>query len=69
MIFADAIVKLRSELRLSQSQLADELKINYATVNRWENGKTKPNRMTLFVIRQYCADHGVEFAYEEENKA
>ena len=69
MIFADAIVKLRSELRLSQSQLADELKINYATINRWENGKPKPNRMTLFVIRQYCADHGIEFAYEEENKA
>lgn len=66
MNFADSIVKLRSELRLSQRQLADNLKVNFATVNRWENGKTIPNRMTMFVIHQYCADHNIEFGYQEE---
>ena len=47
MTFADAILKLRSERRLSQTQLAEELGVSYTSVNRWENGKTHPTKMTL----------------------
>ena len=36
MTFADAILKLRSERRLSQTQLAKELGVSYTSVNRWE---------------------------------
>lgn len=38
MTFADAILKLRSERRLSQAQLAKELGVSYTSVNR---GKTE----------------------------
>lgn len=38
MTFADAILKLRSERRLSQTQLAKELGVSYTSVNRWETG-------------------------------
>lgn len=36
MTFADAILKLRSERRMSQTQLAKELGVSYTSVNRWE---------------------------------
>jgi len=44
------------------------LNVSCATVNRWENGRTVPNKMTMFVIREYCKRHGVAFAYDEEQK-
>ena len=40
MSFADAIIKLRSERRISQKELAEDLNVSCATVNRWENGRT-----------------------------
>ena len=52
--FADSIIQLRSELRISQKELAEQLNISVATVNRWENGRTEPNKMTLFVIRDFA---------------
>ena len=66
MSFAEAIIKLRGERRISQRQLAAELNVSYASVNRWENEKTMPNKMTMFVIRQYCKEHNIEFAYSNE---
>ena len=66
MSFADAIIKLRSERRISQKELAEELNVSCATVNRWENGRTVPNKMTMFVIRRYCEEHGTTFDYEKE---
>ena len=65
MTFADSIIQLRSELRISQKELAEQLNISVATVNRWENGRTMPNRMTVFVIRKYCEEHGLDFSYDE----
>ena len=44
MTFADAILKLRSERRLSQAQLAKELGVSYTSVNRWENGRSLPTK-------------------------
>ena len=65
MTFADSIIQLRSELRVSQKELAEQLNISVATVNRWENGRTMPNKMTVFVIRKYCEEHGLDFSYDE----
>ena len=65
MSFADAVLKLRSELRISQRQLAAELNVSYTSINRWENGKTIPNKMTMLVIRQFCKDRNIEFCYDE----
>ena len=60
MSFADAIIKLRSERRISQKELAEDLNVSCATVNRWENERTVPNKMTMFVIREYCKRRGVQ---------
>lgn len=61
MTFGEAIIKLRSERRISQRQLAEELNVSFTSVNRWENGRTMPNKMTVFVIRKYCEEHGLDF--------
>ena len=47
MTFGEAIIKLRSERRISQRQLAEELNVSFTSVNRWENGRTMPNKMTV----------------------
>jgi len=62
--FADSIIQLRSELRISQKELAEQLNISVATVNRWENGRTEPNKMTLFVIRDFCKSRNITFAFD-----
>lgn len=37
--------EIRLELGLSQEDLARELGISFATVNRWENGRVKPSKL------------------------
>lgn len=66
MTFDEAVLKLRSELRISQRQLAEELNVSFTSVNRWENKRTTPNKMTIYVIRRYCDEHGLVFSYDEE---
>ena len=51
----DLIKKLeiyRLENRVSQKQLAERLKITFSTVNRWLNGKTKPNKIQRYHIKK-----------------
>lgn len=45
MEFGSIVKQVRKELGLSQEQLARELSISFSTVNRWENGKSKPSQM------------------------
>mgnify|MGYP004564295571 CR=1 FL=1 len=35
-----------------------------ATINRWENRRTEPNKMTLFVIRDFCKSKNIAFAFD-----
>ena len=38
---------LRSRLGLTQMRLAELMGVSFATVNRWENGQSKPSRLAL----------------------
>ena len=38
--------EIRSALQWSMSILADEIGVSFATVNRWENDKSSPNRLS-----------------------
>ena len=44
---ADELKKLRQQRGWSQEDLARALGVSFATVNRWENGKTKPSRLAV----------------------
>ena len=41
----EVIRELRIRLGLTQEQLAEELGVAFATVNRWENGHSRPSRL------------------------
>ena len=51
-----ALVKeVRRQLALSQEDLARELGISFATVNRWENGQVKPSKLAKAQFDAFCA--------------
>lgn|GEM_PF-1052696 len=43
--YPDRIRRLRAKLGLSQKRLAELLGVSFASVNRWENGQARPNRL------------------------
>lgn len=57
---AQLITQLRTRLNLSQEQLAAHLNVSYATVNRWELGKSKPQRAQRDAIEALAEEHDVE---------
>ena len=36
---------VRGRLEVTQTQLAKQIGVSFATVNRWENGQSKPTRL------------------------
>jgi DNA-binding transcriptional regulator YiaG len=56
----DQILKaIRKELNISQEILARALSVSFSSVNRWENGKSKPNPIVLVVLKDYAAKNNV----------
>ena len=48
----DRIRELRMSLNMTQENFAHEIGVTFATVNRWENGRTTPNRVAQKVLQQ-----------------
>lgn len=46
------VKETRKRLGLTQTQWAKRLGVSYQSVNRWENGKTKPLPLALRQIKQ-----------------
>lgn len=42
---ADRIRSLRHRMQLTQEDFAHLIGVTFSTVNRWENGKSTPNRI------------------------
>ena len=50
-----ALVKeIRRQLKLSQEDLARQLGVSYATVNRWENRQSKPSKLARVQLNSFC---------------
>jgi putative transcriptional regulator len=60
MDFPGAVKLVREKLSMSQEELAHALNISFATINRWENGKTHPNKMAKSVFFAFCEQHGID---------
>jgi DNA-binding transcriptional regulator YiaG len=45
---------VRDQLGLSQEDLARELGVSFATVNRWENRQTKPSKLAKAQLEAFC---------------
>ncbi|MHB0970960.1 MAG: N-6 DNA methylase [Thermoanaerobaculia bacterium] len=59
--FSALVRDFRSRKSLTQQELAHELKVSYATVNRWETGKTVPDPATLHLLAEYVRKQGADF--------
>ena len=57
---SELIRVMRKKALLSQEDFAKALNISVGTINRWENGRTVPNKMTMFVIRECCKRRGLQ---------
>lgn len=64
MNFREKVKKVRIEIGYSQEQLARELGVSFATINRWENGKSEPRQMALNTFEHFCILHNINL--EEE---
>lgn len=53
--FSERVKKVRSKLNLSQEDLAHAIGVSFATVNRWENGKTLPSKLALKQFNSFYA--------------
>jgi transcriptional regulator with XRE-family HTH domain len=54
--FPETVKDVRRQLGLSQEELAQALGVSFATVNRWENGKTVPSKLAQRQFEQFCKD-------------
>ena len=52
--FSASLKEIRRQLSLSQEDLARLLGVSYATVNRWENGLSKPSKLARAQLESFC---------------
>ena len=55
----ELIKKIRTYLNMSQAELADLLNVSFATVNRWENEHTVPNKLAQSTLYELCKSNNV----------
>lgn len=46
---------IREQLDISQEDLARELGVSLASVNRWEHGQAKPSKLAKAQLEAFCA--------------
>lgn len=57
----DKLIKtIRQTVGMSQEQFADALSTTALSVNRWENGKTQPNKMAQTQLFEFCKKNNVD---------
>ena len=55
----DLIKAIRSAANMNQEQFAATLGTTALSINRWENGKTLPNRMAQTQLYNFCKEHNI----------
>lgn len=50
------IKSFRKNLGLSQMELGKRLGVTYVTVNRWENGKSKPSSLAIAALKNLMGE-------------
>lgn len=58
----DLIKYIRSSVNMNQHEFADELRVAFATVNRWENGRTMPPPAAQKAMFEFCLSHNIDVA-------
>lgn len=61
-IMKDLIKAIRFAANMNQEQFASALGTIPLSINRWENGKTLPNRMAQTQLFNFCKEHAIDIA-------
>ena len=61
MSFSEDIKRIRRKAFMTQEEFAKEIGVSFATVNRWETGKARPNIKTMKLIDGYCRRNNIDF--------
>lgn len=53
------IKQIRTAAGMSQQQFADHMGVTFATINRWENGRSYPNQLAQNRLFDFCKEHSI----------
>lgn len=56
----ELLLVIRNRLQVSQEELAKMVGSSFATVNRWENGHSKPSKTAQLRLYDICKDKGID---------
>ena len=62
--YAEAILKLRVKLNISQEKLAEMLDVAFESVNRWENGHFKPTKIQKERLKELFMEYKIDLNKE-----
>lgn len=60
MDFKDKVKYVRKALNISQEELARELGVSFATINRWESGKSLPSYDKIKLFNDFCLNKNLK---------
>lgn len=67
MKFCEELKAVRDILHISQEQLAREIGVSFATINRLEKDKTLPSYATLQAFEAFCKKNGIILGGEKND--
>lgn len=53
--FPVQVKAIREQLGLSQEDLARKIGVSFATLNRWENGKSNLSKLAMVQLEKFCS--------------
>ena len=64
--FPEQVKTVRVLLQLTQTELAEQIGISYATVSRWERENRTPHLAMIGKFYSFCMRNGIEIKTTEE---
>ena len=59
--YSEQIKRIRADLLVTQTELAEMLGVTFAAINRWERGHHEPSIRQKRAIRDLCRRHGIDW--------
>ena len=67
MAFSADIKNVRLSCLMNQVEFGDAIGVSFTTINRWENGKAKPNLKAMKALKSFCTENGLPYEPLEES--
>ena len=65
--FSADIKSVRLSCLMNQVEFGDAIGVSFTTINRWENGKAKPNLKAMKSLKSFCEENGLPYEPLEES--